>query len=148
MYTYKYKENQTTAMNNILELVSNPFSMCNALAMEILQSWAKPSIYDLTISQNIQCMKNPFDVAVTVKTHETFLYWYRDCRYYVHEVKPNGAENTSSVPQIARFTGPIWGPPGSCRPQMGPMLAPWTLLSGKLCAGNLGSSVDFSSRVK
>ena len=26
--------------------------------------------------------------------------------------------------------GPIWGPPGSCRPQMGPVLAPWTLLSG------------------
>ena len=25
--------------------------------------------------------------------------------------------------------GPTWGPPGSCRPQMGPMLAPWTLLS-------------------
>ena len=23
-----------------------------------------------------------------------------------------------------------WGPPGSCRPQVGPMLAPWTLLSG------------------
>ena len=28
--------------------------------------------------------------------------------------------------------GPTWGPPGSCRPQMGPMLAPWTLLSGQL----------------
>ena len=27
--------------------------------------------------------------------------------------------------------GPTWGPPGSCRPQMGPMLAQWTLLSGK-----------------
>ena len=26
--------------------------------------------------------------------------------------------------------GPTWGPPGSRRPQMGPMLAPWTLLSG------------------
>ena len=25
---------------------------------------------------------------------------------------------------------PTWGPPGSCRPQMCPMLAPWTLLSG------------------
>ena len=25
--------------------------------------------------------------------------------------------------QIANFMGPIWGPPGSCRPQMGPMLA-------------------------
>ena len=33
--------------------------------------------------------------------------------------------------QIARFVGPTWGPPGTCRPQMGPMLAPWTLLSGK-----------------
>ena len=28
------------------------------------------------------------------------------------------------------FMGPTWGPPGSCRPQMGPTLAPWTLLSG------------------
>ena len=32
--------------------------------------------------------------------------------------------------RIAKFMGPTWGPPGSCRPQMGPMLAPWTLLSG------------------
>ena len=31
--------------------------------------------------------------------------------------------------QIAKFMGPTWRPPGSCRPQMGPMLAPWTLLS-------------------
>ena len=32
--------------------------------------------------------------------------------------------------QIAKFTGPKWGPPGSCRPRMGPMLAPWTLQFG------------------
>ena len=32
----------------------------------------------------------------------------------------------------AKFMGPTWGPPGSCRPQMGPMLASWTLLSGML----------------
>ena len=30
--------------------------------------------------------------------------------------------------QIAKFMGPTSGPPGSCRPQMGPLLAPWTLL--------------------
>ena len=30
------------------------------------------------------------------------------------------------------FMGPTWGPPGSCLPPMGPMLAPWTLLSGSL----------------
>ena len=32
--------------------------------------------------------------------------------------------------QMATFMGPSWGPPGSCRPQMDPMFAPWTLLSG------------------
>ena len=30
--------------------------------------------------------------------------------------------------QIAKLMWPTWGQPGSCRPQMGPMLAPWTLL--------------------
>ena len=35
-----------------------------------------------------------------------------------------------SISQIAKFMGPTWGPPGSCRPQMGPMLAPRTLLFG------------------
>ena len=31
--------------------------------------------------------------------------------------------------------GPTWGPPGSCRPQMVPMMAPWTLLLGMSCIG-------------
>ena len=35
--------------------------------------------------------------------------------------------------QIAKFMGPKWGPPGSCWPQVGPMLAPLTLLSGWVC---------------
>ena len=37
-------------------------------------------------------------------------------------------------PQIAKIMGLTWDPPGSCRPQMGPMLAPWTLLSGAVCS--------------
>ena len=32
--------------------------------------------------------------------------------------------------QIAKYMGPTWGPSWFCRPQMGLMLAPWTLLSG------------------
>ena len=31
---------------------------------------------------------------------------------------------------IARFMGPTWGPSGAVRTQVGPMLAPWTMLSG------------------
>ena len=40
--------------------------------------------------------------------------------------------DNSMRPQIARFMRPTWGPPGSCRPQMGHMLAPGTLLSGSV----------------
>ena len=32
--------------------------------------------------------------------------------------------------QIARFVGPTWGPSGAGRTQVGPILVPWTLLSG------------------
>ena len=48
--------------------------------------------------------------------------------------------NTS---QIAKFMGPTWGPPGSCRPQVGPVLASWTLLSGIACrsASNITSTL-------
>ena len=31
---------------------------------------------------------------------------------------------------ITRFMGPTWDPPGANRTQVGPMLAPWILLSG------------------
>ena len=34
------------------------------------------------------------------------------------------------IPLIARFLGPTWGPSGAGRTQVGPMLAPGTLLSG------------------
>ena len=33
---------------------------------------------------------------------------------------------------IARFMGPTWGPSGTDRTQMGPMMALWTLPSGRL----------------
>ena len=39
-----------------------------------------------------------------------------------------------SVLCITDNKGANMGPPGSCRPEMGPMLAPWTLLSGLLHA--------------
>ena len=38
--------------------------------------------------------------------------------------------HTANTPLIARFMGPTWGPSGADRTQVGPMLAPWRLLSG------------------
>ena len=40
---------------------------------------------------------------------------------------------------IARFMGPIWGPPGADRTQVGRMLAPWILLSGYVLACRLNA---------
>ena len=54
-----------------------------------------------------------------------------------HQVRTTLAKDYDSWPahllvysQLTKFMRPTWGPPGSCRSQMGPMLAPWTLLSG------------------
>ena len=41
---------------------------------------------------------------------------------------------------IARFMGPTWDPSGADRTQMGPMLAPWTLLSGEIPRFHTGLS--------
>ena len=48
----------------------------------------------------------------------------------LQDIQLNKYDIAYSPSQIAKFMGPTCGPPGSCRPQMGPMLAPWTLLSG------------------
>ena len=44
--------------------------------------------------------------------------------------RANWIKMTQKQSQIAKFMGPTWGPTGSSRPQMGPMLTPWTLLLG------------------
>ena len=41
---------------------------------------------------------------------------------------------------IAKFLESTWGLPGTCLSQMGPMLAPWTLLSGRIMPSSSSSS--------
>ena len=41
-----------------------------------------------------------------------------------------GNSDSWETSQIAKFMEPTWGPSGSWRPKMSPMLAKWTLLSG------------------
>ena len=65
------------------------------------------------MSQNLSCWWNKFWVQIDMFIH---------CIVILKVV--------CIYTQRAKFMGPTWGPPGSCRPQMGPMLAPWTLLSG------------------
>ena len=48
-----------------------------------------------------------------------------------NELIQTGAEARLAT-EIAKFMGPTWGPPGTSRPQIGSMLALWTLLSGHI----------------
>ena len=50
------------------------------------------------------------------------------CMYSVSEYR-----SLRKGPIIASFMGPTWGPSRADRTQVGPMLAPWTLLSGGWC---------------
>ena len=53
------------------------------------------------------------------------------------------------TPLIARFMGPTWGPSGADRTQVGPMLAPWSLLSGTifLDSGNISLNCGCTHRL-
>ena len=71
------------------------------------------------------------DKVVDIQTVQQFLrllhaYSYEVCNDTIKILWHSLCRKKS---QITRFTWPTWGRPGSCRPQVGPMLAPWTLLS-------------------
>ena len=55
--------------------------------------------------------------------------WLHAFRPLAHEI--SSPENVFRLAALrARLLGPTWGPSGADRTQVGPMLAPWTLLSG------------------
>ena len=63
--------------------------------------------------------------------YRAFAALHNTVEFYYSMVQYNTILTYSLITsQIAKFMGPTWGRPGSCRPQMGPMLVPWTLLSG------------------
>ena len=60
----------------------------------------------------------------------------RNNRDYVYGIWECGVL-CSKGPLMAMFMGPTWDPSGADRTQVGPMLAPWTLLSGTICEWNI-----------
>ena len=62
--------------------------------------------------------KAAFSTAIFVKYVSVYYFDYQNTYSYFL--------CTRSISQIARFMGPTWGPPGSCQPQVGPMIAPRT----------------------
>ena len=58
------------------------------------------------------------------------------------ENKASRGRSVLKLPAV-KVHGANMGPPGTCRPQMGPMLAPRTLLSGQATMGNWADDMLF-----
>ena len=79
---------------------------------------------------NIFPLEEHFYIDFCVLPHSIDTQYSLPCSnimFYISTISTNQVLTT----QIAKFIGPTWGPPGSCQPQVGPMLAPLTLLPGK-----------------
>ena len=97
--------------------------------------WGKNDTYILTIF-----WLNEAEDIVFIKQPRVTLLWLSDIisrrrlLYILCQVMSGlqTACRSDALPLIARFMGTTWGPSGANRTQVGPMLAPWTLLSGAI----------------
>ena len=105
--------------DSITYLQSNIFDRSRWYCLIKILKPEKKKKYDLKITNSIVFFFNE-DHCIFIQMSWTFLFSMFTVRI---------------SPQIATFMGPSWGPPGSCWPQMGSMLAPWTLLSGSFFVG-------------
>ena len=80
----------------------------------ILFSWMKTFVLHITMSWLLTTPQEQMLDIVCMQTVQWKL----------------GPFHYSIQPLITRFMGPTWGPSGADKTQVGPMLAPWTLLSG------------------
>ena len=103
--------------------------------------YASLSLNELMVLHNSWYANAALDTLKTATFHDTnsVNIGGHSCKMVGPEKSPrvkwqSWHSDTSTL--IARFMGLRWVPPGSCRPQMGPILAPWTLLSRYVSRGN------------
>ena len=112
----------TKAVDTIIGATVFTLSHTKATTLTCLQCWANlhahTSIHTLTKTPQMNRKK--------------VLQWLPSCLFILSEDFIQAqAKRWCHKTLIARFMGPIWGPSGADRTQVGPMLAPWTLLSGE-----------------
>ena len=91
--------------------VSNHIYNVNRSRVKDVNTWVMSTNKIAILSQ-----KN----AVPIEYEYEFEYEVTDMVFYLRTYTLSIVECNT---QIARFMGPAWRPPGSCQPQMGPMLA-------------------------
>ena len=101
---------------------------------QTLATWLKLSrqrICKMIVHYDENHVRCEEEANINIKSYYHIMIYWNISKYLCKKININNEKWVLTViSQIANFMGPTWGPPGSCRPQMGPMLAPWTLLSG------------------
>ena len=108
--------------------ISIPFSSHSSLHCYI--RWNEPFVYKVTILE-LMCCRHASRGLPQLSGHTEQIHIALAMAYDSVCILYNCLTTL-----IARFMGKTWGPSGSDRTQMGPMLAPWTLLSWKVRVTN------------
>ena len=138
-YIYIYiKWDFSTLWNDNAHVVSvacdsKPVTFCYAvISMETIQLGTR-LCYAMISMETMQLetrLCNSCDLFFNEKSNDSWQKYVKLLNFKLNNQISTLSLNSAVMSQIAKFIGPTWGPPGSCRPQMGPILARWTLLSG------------------
>ena len=111
--------NKLSGEHSSCQLFGTPCCSCDIAV--IWRMWSTLRKYNRSIWR-IPCTYGGFHVSSVLDVAPSVL------SYVDYPGTP--CHTSLAPPLIARFMGPTWGPSGAGRTQMGPMLAPCTLLSG------------------
>ena len=96
---------------------------CSFIELYSSYNWAICHFQTLNWQKQLMGMKTPRDLIMLRHT-----VW---CHLGLSPSVTAGLQKWQMAAQITRFIGPTRGPPGADGTQVGPMLVPWTLLSGR-----------------
>ena len=132
LYLFKYKSKDILHADGYRCYLFSDFYFCISLSeifcynkiniTEVLKVWQICQV-QMIFDYNSMITKHVMRIGKCILQHES----YHISGYVRTAVNGSYAFLTTL---IARFMGPTWGPSGADRTQVGPMLAPWSLLSG------------------
>ena len=131
-YCYYISLHSVCTIQCIISLLDAQVTQCTIAtedkSAENMQSVQPPDSWSKL--NKIHMMALPANLLKFTMFSFSHLFWHLKFMFTSPYVGGGGVIIWTSL--IARFMGPIWDPSGANRTQMGPILAPWILLSGML----------------
>ena len=142
---FNYQRNRNFIFDNVYDDFTSLFAAWSSVGTMIIYSGLciygtstsginqlhKKVIYHMYVgSSMIQIFRRFCPIVAIFKPEKNGQPW--------RDKKTHWCDDARETALTARFMGPIWGPFGADRTELGPMLAPWTLLSGREALTKVG----------